>query len=232
MHQHWPLKKDTLIDRSFLSKTLVDKVFVEKIAKAFHPGLLVTILLILSCISFNTSAAESAKAIFAGGCFWCMEQPFDALNGVLDTESGYTGGHVANPDYQEVSSGRTGHAEAIMITYDPDIIAYEALLEVFWHNIDPLDGGGQFCDRGNQYRSEIFTSNQEQRELAELSKQKLIASGRLAGPVVTAITDASTFYPAEDYHQNYYQKNPTRYKFYKWNCGRQQRLNKIWGTEH
>ncbi|MBV1932830.1 MAG: peptide-methionine (S)-S-oxide reductase MsrA [Porticoccaceae bacterium] len=189
-------------------------------------------LLLATYISFSTAAAEPAKAIFAGGCFWCMEQPFDALDGVLDTTSGYTGGHVPNPDYREVSSGETGHTEALLVTYDPNKVSYEKLLEVFWHNIDLLDGGGQFCDRGSQYRSEIFVANPEQRSLAGASKQALTDSGKFTAPIATEISDASTFYPAEDYHQNYYKTNPTRYKFYKWNCGRQQRLDKIWGADH
>ncbi len=186
----------------------------------------------LLLFSFGTQAAEPAKAIFAGGCFWCMEQPFDALDGVLDTTSGYSGGHVPNPDYREVSSGKTGHTEVLQVTYNPDKISYAALLDVFWHNIDLLDGGGQFCDRGTQYRSEIFAVNAEQKALAEASKQALSDSGKFKAPIATEISDASTFYPAEDYHQNYYQTNPTRYKFYKWNCGRQQRLDQLWGPGH
>jgi len=160
-----------------------------------------------------------------------MEPPFDALDGVIETVSGYTGGHVTKPTYKEVSSGKTGHTEAILITYDPEKVSYQQLLEIFWRNIDPLDEGGQFCDRGSQYRSEIFTLNQEQDELARASKDKLDTSGLLNRPVATAISSASTFYPAEGYHQNYYQTNPVRYKYYKWNCGRQQRLDEIWKTD-
>lgn len=194
---------------------------------------LISLSLFLSAtFSFGSTAAESARAIFAGGCFWCMEQPFDALDGVLDTTSGYTGGHVPNPDYREVSSGKTGHAEALLVTYAPDKVSYEKLLEVFWHNIDLLDAGGQFCDRGSQYRSEIFVANPEQRRLAEASKQALADSGKFDAPIVTQITEAGTFYPAEDYHQNYYKTNPARYKFYKWNCGRQQRLDTLWRADH
>jgi peptide-methionine (S)-S-oxide reductase len=197
------------------------------------PGSLLGItLLLFSLTPLNSNASKPAQAIFAGGCFWCMEEPFDALDGVLDTVSGYTGGHVVNPDYQEVSSGRTGHTEAIRITYDPGIISYRELLEVFWRNIDPLDGGGQFCDRGSQYRSEIFTASQEERKLAEISKQQLVDKGLFDTPIATQISETSTFYPAESYHQNYYQTNPTRYKFYKWNCGRQQRLDEVWKTDH
>lgn len=197
------------------------------------PGSLLGITLLLFSFSpLNSNASKSAQAIFAGGCFWCMEQPFDALDGVLDTVSGYTGGHVVNPDYREVSSGKTGHTEAIQVTYDPDKVSYQELLKVFWHNIDPLDGGGQFCDRGSQYRSEIFTANQEERKLAEMSRQQLVDKDLFDKPIATQITEASTFYPAESYHQNYYQTNPTRYKFYKWNCGRQQRLDEVWKTDH
>ncbi|RLA53533.1 MAG: peptide-methionine (S)-S-oxide reductase [Gammaproteobacteria bacterium] len=191
-----------------------------------------TWLLLLAVFSLPcASAAEPSEAIFAGGCFWCMEPPFDALDGVIETVSGYTGGHVTKPTYKEVSSGKTGHTEAILITYDPEKVSYQQLLEIFWRNIDPLDEGGQFCDRGSQYRSEIFTLNQEQDELARASKDKLDTSGLLNRPVATAISSASTFYPAEGYHQNYYQTNPVRYKYYKWNCGRQQRLDEIWKTD-
>ena len=199
---------------------------------ALTGSLLGVALLLFSFAPLSSNASRSAEAIFAGGCFWCMEQPFDALDGVLDTVSGYTGGHVVNPDYREVSSGSTGHTEAIRVTYNPEKISYQELLEVFWHNIDPLDGGGQFCDRGSQYRSEIFTANPEERKLAEISRQQLVDKGLFDKPIATQITEASTFYPAESYHQNYYQTNPARYKFYKWNCGRQQRLDEVWKTEH
>lgn len=205
---------------------------INKANHPLHGAAFMLSLLIGMVICLNTEAADPAKAIFAGGCFWCMEEPFDALDGVLDTTSGYTGGHVPNPDYGEVSSGKTGHTEALLVTYDPDKVSYEKLLQVFWRNIDLLDGGGQFCDRGSQYRSEIFVANAEQRRLAEASKQALADSGKFDKSIATEITDASTFYPAEDYHQNYYKTNPVRYKFYKWNCGRQQRLDKIWGTDH
>ena len=202
-------------------------VFNYRSHRASLASLLLLAVFALPC----TSAAEPSQAIFAGGCFWCMEQPFDALDGVIETISGYTGGHVTKPTYKEVSGGKTGHTEAILITYDPEKVSYQQLLEVFWRNIDPLDDGGQFCDRGSQYRSEIFALNQEQDELARASKDKLDASGLLNRPVVTAISSASTFYPAEGYHQDYYQTNPVRYKYYKWNCGRQQRLDEIWKTD-
>ena len=170
-----------------------------------------------------------ASAIFAGGCFWCMEPPFDKLDGVVSTISGYTGGHTKNPNYQQVSSDTTGHYEAIEITYDPAKIDYATLLNVFWHNIDPLNNHGQFCDKGKSYRTAIFYTNNEQKELARLSKQKLNQSNYFKQEVVTTIEAAKTFYPAEDYHQDYYLKNPIRYKYYRFACGRDQRLKELWG---
>ncbi|CDH44561.1 Peptide methionine sulfoxide reductase MsrA [Candidatus Contendobacter odensis Run_B_J11] len=172
-----------------------------------------------------------AKATFAGGCFWCMEPPFELLPGVVSVTSGYTGGQKANPTYQEVSSGSTGHAEAVEIVYDPAKISYSRLLDVFWRNIDPLDATGQFCDKGQQYRSAIFYHDDEQKRLAETSKQVLEQSARFKQPLVTTIIPAMTFYPAEDYHQHYSQKNPIRYKFYRHSCGRDQRLEELWGTQ-
>lgn len=191
-------------------------------------------ILALSCSIAPTLHAEpnTQKAIFAGGCFWCMEPPFDALDGVISTTSGYIGGTVAEPTYKQVSSGTTGHTEALQIVFDPNKITYEKLLSTFWLNIDPVDSGGQFCDRGSQYRSEVFYTSNEQRQLAKKSKQQLDASEALPAPVQTAITASSQFYPAEDYHQNYYQKNPKRYKFYSWNCGRKQRLLQLWGKAY
>jgi len=170
-----------------------------------------------------------ATAIFAGGCFWCMEPPFDKLDGVISTTSGYTGGNVANPSYEAVSSGRTGHAEAVRIQYNPKKISYERLLETFWPNVDPTDAGGQFCDRGSQYRAAIFYSNEEQRVAAERSRTALAANKPFPQPIVTEIVAASTFYPAEEYHQDYYLKNPLRYKFYRHGCGRDRRLEAVWG---
>ena len=172
-----------------------------------------------------------AVATFAGGCFWCMEPPYDKLEGVLSTTSGYTGGTKVDPTYQEVSAGGTGHAEAVQVTYDPSQVSYQELLEVFWRNVDPLDAGGQFCDRGDSYRTGIFVHDEEQRRLAEESKRKLAESERFAQPIVTEVVDAGDFYPAEDYHQDYYRKNPVRYKFYRWNCGRDQRLTDLWGEQ-
>ncbi len=194
-------------------------------------GGLLAALLFLGAAS-AAEPARTATAIFAGGCFWCMEGPFDAIDGVISTTSGYTGGKLANPTYEQVSSGGTGHAEAVKVVYDPDKVGYETLLAVFWRNVDPLDAGGQFCDRGSQYRSEIFYTDEEQKRLAEESKAALDASGRLKQPIVTEIVAASTFYPAEDYHQDYYRTNPTRYKLYRYGCGRDQRLTKLWGDSN
>ena len=173
--------------------------------------------------------AAGEVAIFAGGCFWCVEEAFDKVDGVLSTTSGYIGGRVANPSYKQVSSGGTGHAEVVKVVFDPERVSYGKLVQTFWLNIDPLVENAQFCDRGDMYRSAIFYTSDEQREIAETSKQQVEESGRFNKPIVTEITRATTFYPAEDYHQDYYTKNPTRYKFYKWNCGRAQRLEALWG---
>lgn len=185
-------------------------------------------LVALSTTAFEGAEPKIAKATFAGGCFWCMEPPFDELEGVLATTSGYTGGRVANPSYEQVSYGGTGHLEAVEVAYDPGKISYEKLLEVFWRNVNPTDSGGQFCDRGEQYQTAIFFHDEEQRRLAEESKQKLIDSGRLEKPVVTPVLPAKPFYAAEEYHQDYYKKNPIRYKFYRSRCGRDRVLEKIW----
>ena len=170
-----------------------------------------------------------ATAVFAGGCFWCMEPPFDALDGVLATTAGYTGGHLARPTYEQVGAGDTGHIEGIHILYDPSRVPYARLLDVFWRNVDPLDGGGQFCDRGESYATAVFARDAEQRRLAEASKAEV--EGRLRRPVATPVRDAGPFWPAEDYHQDYYRKNPARYRFYRWNCGRDARLRAVWGDE-
>jgi peptide-methionine (S)-S-oxide reductase len=174
------------------------------------------------------AAGNLAKATFAGGCFWCMEPPFDELEGVVSTTSGYTGGRERNPTYEQVSSGSTGHAEAVEVVYDPSRVSYASLLEVFWRNVDPTTPDRQFCDRGRQYRTAIFTHDPEQRRLAEASKQRLAAAGTLPGPIVTEILAAGDFYPAEEYHQDYYRKNPLRYKFYRRGCGRDERLAELW----
>src|SRR6185503_12726163 len=172
----------------------------------------------------GADAQELAKATFAGGCFWCMEPPFDALDGVVSTTSGYTGGQKVNPTYEDVSAGGTGHAESVQVVYDPRKVSYEKLLDVFWHNVDPTTRDRQFCDTGRQYRTAIFVHDEEQKRLAEESKRALEASNRLNQPIVTEIVPATTFYPAEEYHQDYYKKNPIRYKFYRYNCGRDRRL--------
>jgi len=173
-----------------------------------------------------------ATAIFAGGCFWCMEQPFDVLDGVISTTSGYTGGMRLNPTYEQVSSGTTGHTEAVRIEYDPAKVSYEKLLYVFWRNIDPLTANAQFCDHGTQYRSGIYPLDDEQRRLAEASKTELEKSGRFkSAKIVTEIVPAAQFWPAEDYHQDYYRKNPVRYQFYRAGCGRDARLQALWGDE-
>jgi peptide-methionine (S)-S-oxide reductase len=174
---------------------------------------------------------ERAAATFAGGCFWCMEPPFDALEGVVSTIAGYAGGHVVDPSYEEVSAGTTGHAEVVRVVYDPSIIGYEELLNVFWRNIDPLDADGQFCDRGSQYRSEIFYHDTMQRDLALQSKRSLQQSGLLPGEIVTRITEVDEFYAASEEHQNYAQNNPLRYRFYRFTCGRDQRLKDLWSTD-
>ena len=176
-----------------------------------------------------TTEQDLAVATFAGGCFWCMEPPFDKLEGVVSTISGYAGGHVENPSYKQVTRGTTGHTEAVQITYDATKITYAELLEVFWVNIDPTDASGQFCDKGSQYRSEIFYHDEEQRRDAEASFAKLNKNKPFQQPIVTAITEFTNFYPAEDYHQNYYQRNPIRYKWYRTGCGRDNRLDTLWG---
>jgi peptide-methionine (S)-S-oxide reductase len=169
-----------------------------------------------------------AVATFAGGCFWCTESDFDHVPGVISTTSGYTGGTVANPTYEEVSGGSTGHAESVQVIYDPSKVSYAQLLDYYWHHVDPTVKDRQFCDVGNQYRTAIFVHDDEQRKLAEASKQKVAAE--LKQPIYTEIDQAGPFYPAEEYHQNFYLKNPVKYKFYRWNCGRDQRLQKLWGA--
>ena len=174
---------------------------------------------------------NSATATFAGGCFWCMEGPFDELDGVLSTTSGYTGGVTANPTYEQVSAGVTGHAEAVEVAYDPQRISYQELLTVYWRNIDPTTPNAQFCDHGDQYRPAIFYHNEAQRRLAEASKEEIDRTKRFSAPIVTEITQATEFYPAEEYHQDFYRKNPIRYKFYRLTCGRDARLTELWGSD-
>ncbi len=186
--------------------------------------------IMLVAITTVMAATNLEKATFAGGCFWCMEHPFDEIPGVVSVTSGYTGGLKKNPTYKEVSAGGTGHAESVQVVYDPARVTYEKLLSVFWHNIDPTAKDRQFCDSGHQYRSAIFYHNEEQRRLALQSKALLEKNKTFKEPVVTEIVQATEFYPAEDYHQHYYKKNPIRYKYYRYRCGRDQRLKELWGS--
>lgn len=174
-------------------------------------------------------AAQSARAVFAGGCFWCMEPPFDVVPGVIATVSGYTGGMRENPSYEQVSDGGTGHFEAIEVTYDPARVSYAQLLDVFWRNVDPLDDGGQFCDRGSQYGTAIFYANEDEKAAALKSREEAAEKLVIKGTIVTPLLPAKEFYPAEEYHQDYYQKNPLRYKYYRYACERDQRLKEVWG---
>ncbi len=186
------------------------------------------VLLLSSPAAFPAAGAAPQQATFAGGCFWCMVPAFDGLDGVKSVVSGYTGGLRPNPTYAEVSSGKTGHAEAVEITYDPAVINYSRLLDVFWRNIDPTVKDRQFCDVGTQYRSAIFYHDEEQKRLAEASKRALEQSKRFPGPIYTEIAPAAAFYRAEEYHQDYYRKNPVRYKYYRFSCGRDRRLEELW----
>ncbi len=185
--------------------------------------------LVVSAAALLPAQEEYARATFAGGCFWCMEKPFDELDGVISTTSGYTGGHVEDPKYREVTRGRTGHLEAVQVVYDPDRVDYETLLFVFWRNVDPLDAGGQFCDRGSHYGTAVFAHDAEQRRLAQASKRE--AEQTLGQSIVTPIRSFDVFYSAEDYHQDYYLENPVRYNFYRTSCGRDARLEILWGDE-
>jgi len=195
--------------------------------------LIVTVLLIgawnLQSTSKAAAVATLGKAYFAGGCFWCMEEAFEKIEGVLSATSGYMGGTVANPSYEEVSAGRTGHAESVEVIYDPAKVNYQKLLDAFWRNVDPITPNAQFCDHGSQYRSAIFFQTDEEKRASDTSKQAIEQSKRFTEPIVTQIVMASQFYPAEEYHQDFYKKNPVRYKFYKYSCGRAKRLEELWG---
>lgn len=182
--------------------------------------------------STSQAATDSTlgKAYFAGGCFWCMEEAFEKVEGVLSATSGYMGGTVVNPSYEEVSAGRTGHAESVEVVYDPAKVSYQKLLDAFWRNVDPVTPNAQFCDHGSQYRSAIFFQTDEEKRASDTSKQAIEQLKRFTEPIVTQIMPASRFYPAEEYHQDFYKKNPIRYKFYKYNCGRAQRLEALWGN--
>lgn len=195
--------------------------------RTYFTGLAVALALIAG-MAMPAPAAERATAIFAGGCFWCVEADFDKLPGVISTISGYTGGTVANPTYGQVSAGGTGHAEAVEVVYDPAKVTYAQLLDYFWHHVDPTVKDRQFCDNGHQYRTAIFVANEEERKLAEASKQKV--AKELGKTIYTEIDKAGPFYKAEDYHQDYYEKNPAKYKFYRWSCGRDQRIEQVWGA--
>lgn len=202
--------------------------------------LTLSILLILVAVAlsaqqpaFDFTTLEDGQdvAILAGGCFWCMEPPYDDTPGVVATISGYTGGSLRNPTYEQVVRNNTGHYEAVLIIYEPDVVSFDELLDIFWVNIDPLDRGGQFCDRGSSYRAGIFYRTREQRETAIASREVLDASGRLRRPVTTEVMPAGTFYVAEEYHQDYYLKNPLRYRSYRTGCGRDARLRQLWGAD-
>ncbi len=195
------------------------------------------IAFLLSCIFLSANASTATQtdatqiAIFAGGCFWCVESDFDGVPGVIRTTSGYTGGHLKNPDYRSVTAGGTGHREAVEIEFDPKTVTYAKLLDIFWRSVDPTDGGGQFCDRGDSYATAIFTKSPMQQQLALASKEAIDQAGTLPKPIATTIENASTFYPAEGYHQDYYTKNPVRYNFYRYSCRRDSRIEQLWGEQ-
>ena len=184
-------------------------------------------LLVILPLLLGVSSVKQEVATFAGGCFWCMEHPFDSLPGVISVTSGYSGGNVKTPSYEQVSSGGTGHRESVQVVFDPTRVSYAKLVDVFWHNVDPKDNDGQFCDKGPQYRSAIFYHDAAQKRVAEESKA--VVEKRL-GTVYTDILPASEFWRAEEYHQHYYKKNPVRYHFYRFNCGRDHRLAALWGS--
>ena len=186
------------------------------------------VIMSLGLPAFSATPPPTATAVFAGGCFWCMQADMDKVKGVIHTAAGYAGGTAKNPTYEQVSAGGTGYYESVKVEYNPTVITYAELLNDFWHNIDPTDMQGQFCDKGAQYQAAIFYEDPTQKNVANQSKQQLIASNRF-GQVVTQILPSTTFYPAEEYHQEYYKKNPLRYKFYRYNCGRDKRLEQLWG---
>lgn len=194
-------------------------------------GILVLLLWLAGSL-YSIQAATTQTAIFAGGCFWCMQSDFDKIPGVISTQAGYTGDtQPANPSYALVSSGKTGYVEAIKVVFDPTKISYKNLLTAFWHNVDPTRDDGQFCDKGRQYRPEIFYLNQTQKEIASTSRAALSQSGQIKAPILVGISAAGPFYPAEQYHQAYYKKNPIRYRFYRYQCGRDKRLKALWGDQ-
>lgn len=212
----------------FALKTLLARTAAFCLVIAFA----LTFILVTVAPSGTFAATKGeAVATFAGGCFWCVESDFDSVPGVLRTISGYTGGRVKNPTYAQVVAGASGHREAVQIFFDPKRVSYAQLLEIFWRSVDPTDGGGQFCDRGQSYSTAIFTNSPAQRSAAEASKAKLIKSGVLKRRIYTPILTAKAFYPAEVYHQNYYEKNPVRYNLYRYGCGRDARLKALWGKD-
>lgn len=199
----------------------------HRLATAIVAAALVAPLSVPGSAAAGVPADTLEVATFAGGCFWCMEEAFDEVGGVVSTTSGYTGGKIDEPTYEQVSGGNTGHIEAVRVIFDPAIVSYAELLDTFWRNVDPTDDGGQFCDRGSQYVSVVYVRNERQRQLAEASKETLARSRPFA--ILTPIRPATTFWTAEEYHQDYYRKNPVRYRFYKFNCGRKARLDDLWG---
>jgi peptide-methionine (S)-S-oxide reductase len=203
---------------------------IQKRGRSFLNAVLTAGVLLVTAGGQAAEEPKLAKATFAGGCFWCMEEAFEKVDGVISVTSGYTGGRKSNPTYEEVSAGGTGHAEAVEVLFDPAKTTYAKLLEAFWRNIDPTTPDRQFCDRGNQYRPAIFYHDDEQKRLAEDSKRALEKAKPFKEPIATEIVAVSTFYQAEDYHQDFYKKNPVRYKFYKYSCGRAQRLEELWGS--
>ena len=207
-------------------------MYTNRLSTLVWIGVLCSSILLVSSETSGKKVGKPAgteSATFAGGCFWCMEPPFDELKGVISTTVGYTGGHKKNPTYEEVCSGQTDHAESVQIIYDPNTVTYAQLLDVFWRNIDPTTPNRQFCDEGSQYRSAIFYHDEEQRQTAEESKKALERSGQFKVPIFTELVAVSTFYPAEPYHQDYYRKNPIRYKIYRYGCRRDQLLKQLWG---
>jgi peptide methionine sulfoxide reductase msrA/msrB len=210
-------------------KTIVIMIIV--VAAVFFASHVVQSMDAKTQTPMNAKPQKTQSAVFAGGCFWCTESDFEKVAGVVEVISGYTGGRTANPTYEQVSAGGTGHVEAVKVVYDPDQVTYAQLLQVFWRHVDPTDAGGQFVDRGSQYRSVIFYSSDQERNLAEASKQSLAASGRFGKPIATEILPLGKFYPAEDYHQDYYKKNPLRYRYYRHGSGRDQFLEKAWAGD-
>jgi peptide-methionine (S)-S-oxide reductase len=212
-----------------LPVTLLKRVFIRRSFLKSRLAIFLAFSLVSSTLAL-AAPTNRATAVFAGGCFWCEETAFEGVPGVLAVTSGYTGGHLANPTYEQVSAGGTGHAESVEVAYDPRKISYEKLLDIFWHNVDPLQRDAQFCDHGTQYRSAIFYRDESQRAAAEASKAKLEEEARFKGKIVTEIGPASTFYRAEEYHQDFYRKNPVRYYSYRAGCGRDARLKALWGA--